>query len=65
MSKAITNVLFAGIGGQGIILASDLLSEMASANSTTAGTGAYTKTSSKPVPSVKSKSSSRSEVAGE
>ena len=29
MSKAITNVLFAGIGGQGIILASDLLSEMA------------------------------------
>ena len=29
MSKAVTNVLFAGIGGQGIILASDLLSEMA------------------------------------
>ena len=29
MSKAITNVLFAGIGGQGIILASDLLSEIA------------------------------------
>jgi indolepyruvate ferredoxin oxidoreductase beta subunit len=29
MSKAITNVLFAGIGGQGIILASDLLSEVA------------------------------------
>jgi indolepyruvate ferredoxin oxidoreductase beta subunit len=29
MSIAITNVLFAGIGGQGIILASDLLSEMA------------------------------------
>jgi indolepyruvate ferredoxin oxidoreductase beta subunit len=29
MSKAITNILFAGIGGQGIILASDLLSEMA------------------------------------
>ena len=29
MSKAITNVLFAGIGGQGIILASDMLSEMA------------------------------------
>ena len=29
MSEAVTNVLFAGIGGQGIILASDLLSEMA------------------------------------
>ena len=29
MSKAITNVLFAGIGGQGIILASDFLSEIA------------------------------------
>ena len=29
MKNGITNVLFAGIGGQGIILASDLLSEMA------------------------------------
>ena len=29
MSKEVTNVLFAGIGGQGIILASDLLSEIA------------------------------------
>ena len=29
MSGNITNVLFAGIGGQGIILASDLLSEVA------------------------------------
>lgn len=29
MKKEITNVLFAGIGGQGIILASDFLSEMA------------------------------------
>ena len=32
MSEAVTNVLFAGIGGQGIILASDLLSEMSGMN---------------------------------